>query len=175
MEKEAEKTTSEQQAMSSAFWQKILDTSSNVPPGQDPAFWPIYVINSLLTREPRNSTTRPLMEKIMLALGISAYREFTDTSKGPFVMAAAMDMEINNRKQFELSDIELEMVSKLCNTPRYSISGDKRINHPPIPIDPERRVFNLKEFITQANEEAKKCTSSQPPLATMSAPGPFNK
>lgn len=158
-----------------AFWENVIETSSNVPQGEDSAWWPIRVLFELddtVTHRQRSilsprkaelaAKLAPIhdsIRKIKTAYSIVAYPH-TNLMRRAVSEQVAHDQKIlqiegTPRTQFELNDTELGILRRLCETPRYTDSkrddhsrhyaSPIKMIHPLIPFDPQRRMFRYSE------------------------------
>jgi|SRR3954470_21593812 hypothetical protein len=57
------------------------------------------------------------------------------------------DQEFFERDKVELNDAEMDIVRKLCETPRYALRQGLKEPQPKIPFDPQKRVYNYAEVL----------------------------
>jgi hypothetical protein len=165
----------EQDPFYPAFWHNVIEKSSNVPPGENPAWWPIRVLNELdelvtyrdiSILSPRKAELadklgpiQDSLRKIKTAFSIIAHPHCTPYQRAVSELVAhdqrALQYEGTPRTQFELNDTELSIVRKLCETPRYTLAerdengrrydSPVKVLHSPIPFNPQRRIFRYSE------------------------------
>jgi hypothetical protein len=152
-----------------AFWDRLIQKSSLSPAGQDPAFWPIMMLDELneliINKEyirdkakhalaKKIAPMKETIRKVEKAYSIIAYPYCKQ--KGPRDLIETWlesDQEAYGRDSVELNDIELDIVRKLCETPRYSLHGSTKMLQPIIPIDPQKRVYNYSEVLNHSSEK----------------------
>jgi hypothetical protein len=162
----------------SAFWENVIETSRNVLQGEEPAWWPIRVLfelDDLVTyREmsilsPRKAELAAKLapihdsiRKIKTAYSIIAYPHSQSYQLAISRQVAhdqrILQIEGTPRTQFELNDSELIILRKLSETPRYthaerddngrSYESSVKTIHPPLPFDPQRRIFRYSDVPT---------------------------
>jgi hypothetical protein len=70
-----------------------------------------------------------------------------------------MDRDIRGRDQVTMNDAELEIIGKLCTTPRYKKYRDGTMMlQPEIPFNPQKRIYNYSEVINDPLSERTKIT-----------------
>lgn len=165
----------EQDSFCPAFWQNVIDTSSNVPQGEEPAWWPIrvlYELDDLITyrnisilssrKAELAAKLAPIhdsIRKIKTAYSIIAYphSRLMQSAISSQVAHDQRNLQIDGtpRSAFELNDTELGVLRRLCDTPRYTqahrdergryYESPLKTIHPPIPFDLQRRIFRYSE------------------------------
>jgi hypothetical protein len=95
------------------------------------------------------------IRKIATAYRIIAYPYCQNATDQYHIQATlASDQERHDRNAVELTGEELEVVRQLCQTPRIEItqtgpldSDYTKTPQPPIPFDPQKRVYNYAEVL----------------------------
>jgi hypothetical protein len=152
-----------------AFWDRLIQKSSISPSGEDPAFWPIMMLNELTdlinNREYIRDKTKhalakkiaPLKEtirKVETAYEIIAYPYCKQVGRQDVIEAwLESDRQAYGRGSVELNDTELEIVRKLCEIPRYALHGNIKTLQPEIPFDPQKRIYNHSEVLNSSSEK----------------------
>ena len=61
------------------------------------------------------------------------------------------DRQIHDRDRVELTQTELGILQRLCETPRYHLGKDgKQTLQPAIPFNPQQRIYNYADIIGPA-------------------------
>jgi hypothetical protein len=140
----------------------IFGKLSETPAGEDPAFWPIHVLNEInyyiLNREhasnkpglwgvpPREIGEKyaPIQEnirRVKTAYEILAYPHCKDWGRRDNIEAELeRDRQSFERDQVELSDAELTVLSKLTAARK-------------IPFNPEKRVYTYSEVLHPSHDK----------------------
>jgi hypothetical protein len=162
----------EQDPLYAAFWNRFIDQASEVPTGEDPAFWPRKVFlkfeelienKDFITDKAKHELATKLtpiqesMLKVRTAYEIAAYSSVQrlpiekekSFMQGIIEEDLKMDREFRNRNAVELSLAEQALVGRLCKTSRYTGDGrtGQRTLQPQIPFDPDRRIYNYADII----------------------------
>jgi hypothetical protein len=150
--------------------QNLFGRLRDTPAGEDPAFWPIHVLNELNSyidhREqlsnlpgdwdatPRETaeTFAPIQEnirRVKTAYEILAYPHCKLEDRREEIEAElGKDHELTGRDQVELDDTELKILGKLSAVRNIPFSPDKRVYtyeevlHPSQPIEKARREIS---------------------------------
>jgi hypothetical protein len=146
-----------------AFWEKLVEKSSVSPSGQDPAFWPIRMLNEFddliisrdyISNQHKAELARKLtpikdsIQKVTRAYAIAAYPQCKDWGRREDIeWQLRADRQHLGRDSVQLDDAELEIVQQLCETPRYALHRDTETLQPPIPFDPQKRTYNYSEVL----------------------------
>jgi hypothetical protein len=159
-----------------AFFGKLSET----PSGEDPAYWPINVLNKINAaivdrdhasddplKNPWGLNTRELgerfapmqehMQKVKTAYEILAYPHCkNELSRENIEDELRRDRESNERDQVELSDAEFQILTKLAVARKLPFNPEKRVYkydevfHPSQPIEP---ALDAAQFIKWQHEQ----------------------
>ena len=163
-------TQVEQNPFYAAFWDKVVEQSSIVPSGEDPAFWPRSVFEKFefdiasrdyLKDKARHELATKLMpiedsiRRVRTAYEIAAYASIQQQPRKDMIAHELQrDREYGGRESVELTDAEQAIVRRLCETPRYAIGrGGKETLQPKIPFNPQRRIYNYTDVIGPATKD----------------------
>lgn len=159
----------EQDAFSAEFWEHFIERANISPPGEDPAYWPTKMFlefnDLLLNREYiRDKEKRAFAEKLAAlqetinnvdaAYKITAYLQCKQPHlQKSIAFSLELDREGHGRDQVTLTDAEMEILRRLCKTPRYALTIDETRRNkepvamplPQIPFNPEKRVYRYAE------------------------------
>jgi hypothetical protein len=168
-ERAAGNTLAEADAFYPAFWEKLIDKSSVSPSGEDPAFWPIYLLReceSLISNRnyiqslPKADFAAKLtpikesLQKVAIAYSIAAYPQCRDWGRRDDIKwELRADRQHRSRDSVHLDDTELALVQQLCETPRYALHRDTETLQAPIPFDPQKRTYDYSEVLNPSTSQ----------------------
>jgi hypothetical protein len=167
------KSLQERNPFYKAFWDRFIEKSSVMLPLHDPAIYPADMLNKLsILIEDREGHLNPekirlaekltpfedSIRKMRMAYQVIAYPHCQNWSSQDWIeMDLKMDSAVRKRDQVTLNDAEMEIIGKLCTTPRYKVYRDGTMMlQPEIPFNPQKRIYNYSEVINNPSTEITK-------------------
>ncbi len=166
VEELATPAATEQEAFAQEFWNTFIEKASVIPVGEDPAFWPALMLaefrDVIAEREhirdaqkreyiERLAAMKDTLREVETAYKIIAYPHCTErTSRKIIGTSLETDRQAYGRDQVTLTDAELDILRRICETPRYALTVDESgrqkepvaVPLPKLPFNPQQRVYS---------------------------------
>lgn len=155
-----------QEAFVQTFWNEFIARASVIPVGEDPAFWPVFMLAELRDviweqehiRDPQKreyvkqlATMQDTLREVETAYKIIAYPQCTERNSQRIIGASLeTDRQAHGRDQVTLTDAEMDILRRLCETPRFALTVDESgrqrepvaVPLPKLPFNPQHRVYS---------------------------------